>query len=195
MQRIKNTIMKKIYSFLLLALFLGLGSCGLISDLIPDVDTTFSKTFFIDIGDPTGKEGPLAVDVTDSEDYEDFEGNIDGFEVNDIVFEIINYNAPSDMYFRGTVEAVADDGGKSVDAGTIEKFLLSDFADDGKEHPVTRVTEGLDQIVDWLDSPGKFDLYVGYSLEDVNGDPYKTQGMGYSFDLKITYYVTVKTGV
>jgi hypothetical protein len=185
--------MRRIYAILLLTSFIGLGSCGLISDLIPDVDTTFSKVFPIDIGDPQGKEGPLLVDLTDSEDYKDFEGNIDGFEVNDVKFEIFNYKAPADMYFSGVVEAVHD--GKSVDAGTIERFLLSSVADDGNEYPVTKVVEGLDQIVDWLDSPGKFDLYVKYSLTDEVGDAYKTEGMGYRFDIRITYYVTVKTGV
>jgi hypothetical protein len=97
------------------------------------------------------------------------------------------------MYFSGIVEAVHD--GKSVSAGTIERFLLSSVADDGKEHPVIKVIDGIDQIVKWLDSPGKFNLYVKYSLTDEIGKAYKTQEMGYRFDIKIIYYVTVKTGV
>src|SRR6056297_3807195 len=97
----KITIMKRFYSLFLLASFLGLGSCDLLDDIIPDVDTTFSKTFYIDIGSPEGEEGPETIDVNDSEDYEDFEDNIDGFEINDIKFEISNYDGPEDMYFRG----------------------------------------------------------------------------------------------
>lgn len=177
-----------------MAAFLGFGSCGLLDDLIPDVDTTFSKTFYIDIDSPSGEEGPETIDVNDSEDYEDFEDNIDGFEINDIKFEIFNYDGPDDLYFRGNIMAVSTDGSESVIAGTIENFLLSNYADDGMEHQVIEVTEGLDQIIDWLDSPGNFDLYVSYELVDSMGNLYDTEGMNYSLDLKLIYYVTVLTG-
>ena len=186
--------MKKFYVLFLIATFLGLGSCSLIDDLIPDVDTTFSKTFYIDIGSPSGEEGPENINVNDSEDYEDYEDNIDGFEVNDVKFEIRNYNGPDDMYFKGTIMAVSPDGSESVSAGTIDDFLLSGYADDGMEHPVTDVTEGTDQIIDWLDSPGNFDLFVSYQLLDAMGNLYDTEDMNYSLDLKLIYYVTVLTG-
>ncbi|MFW5644405.1 MAG: hypothetical protein ACOCZL_00695, partial [Bacteroidota bacterium] len=90
--------MKKVYVFVLMVALLGFGSCSLFDDLIPDVDTTFSKTFNISINSPSGEEGPERIDVNDSEDYEDFQDNIDGFEVNDVMFEIMNYVGPDDMY-------------------------------------------------------------------------------------------------
>ncbi len=186
--------MKKLYIFFLLAAFLGLGSCDLLDNLIPDVDTTFSKTFFIDIGSPSGAEGPALIDVKDSEDYEDYEENIKGFEINDVKFEISNYFGPEDMYFRATIKAVSPGADNTVTVGTIESFLLNEYADDGMEHNVTEVTEGLDQIIEWLDAPGQFELYVTYELIDEMGNLYDTQGKNYSLDLKLIYYVTVITG-
>jgi hypothetical protein len=187
--------MKKLNLIFAALMVLVLGSCGLISNLIPDIDTTFSKSFNINIDSPSGEEGPEMVDVTDSEDFEDFENNIDGFDVNDIKFQLNNYNGPDDMYFRGTLTAVSEDGNTTVEAGIIQEFLLSDYANDGIEHDVTEVLEGLEQIEEWLDAPGKFAVYISYELTDGTGNLYETEGMNYNLDLKIIYYVTVETGV
>ncbi|MGC9344706.1 MAG: hypothetical protein ACP5E3_18510, partial [Bacteroidales bacterium] len=135
--------------------------------------------------------------VTESEDYQDFEDNINGFEINKIMFQILDYDQPqnpADLYFEGEVKATSIDGSDNATVGTISRIQLSAFAGDDVRHQVNSVANGVDKIVDWLDSPGQFTAYLIYELTDAAGNPYPTEGKGINFDVKVIYDVTVDTG-
>jgi hypothetical protein len=186
--------MKKTYTFLLIASFVGFSSCGLISDLIPDVETEFSQTYTVRVGDNSNATEPEVVDVKSSPEYEDFKDNIDGFTIDDIVFQILNYNAPDDLYFEGDIVASIE-GETPVTAGTFNRILLSSVAETGEEYQVVQYVENIQQLVDWMDSPGEFTAHLTYNLTDAMGNPYNTEGMNYNFQVKVIYKVTVETGV
>lgn len=186
--------MKKVYSLLIIAALFGISSCGLISNLIPDVETEFSHTYTVNVGDNSNETDPEEVDVKSSEEYEDFKNNIGGFSIDNIVFMIENYNAPEDMWFNGVINASAE-GQSPVKVGTINRVQLSTIADNGEEYDLTDYVANVQTLVDWLDSPGKFSAVLTYNLTDETGDPYKTEDMGYYFDVKVIYKVTVETEV
>jgi len=181
--------------FLLSFLFLlSITSCELIDEAIPDVDTSYSETFFVDIGSNSGQSSKILVDITDSDEYNDFKENIKGFEITAVKYQVLNYNAPADMYFNGTITVISADDSETLTSGTVRNIPLSTIAGDGKEYDVTSEAPGIQKIEEWLDSPGSFYVMLQYNLVDSTGNPYPTEGKGYSFDLKIIYEVTVETG-
>lgn len=186
--------MKKVYSLLMIATLFGISSCGLISDLIPDVETEFSHTYTVNVGDNTNQTKPKEIDVKSSEEYEDFKDNIGGFSIDNVVFMIEDYRAPDDMWFNGVIEASAE-GEDPVKVGTINRVQLSTIADTGEEYDISDYVANAQTLVNWLDSPGKFTAVLYYDLTDEVGDPYQTEDMGYRFDVKVTYKVTVETEV
>ena len=185
--------MKKSFPTIFSLVFLF--SCGLISDLIPDVETDFTIKYPVGINSSSGSTNPDTVDVENSDEYNDFKNNIHGYTINEIRFQISDSNVPDDLYFRGTIIAESIDGAKSVTVGVIERILLSSYSNDGIEHPVDEVVDGLDQMVVWLDSPGKFIAMVNYELTKADGSLYPVEEMNYRFELKIIFDVTVETGV
>ena len=187
--------MKKINAISMIAILVFFSSCGLISDLIPDVDTTFEKIIPVDIEDNSGYTDADTIDLESSGDYSEFEGNIDGFKINEIRFDILNYNVPPDMYFTATIHAISEDGTESVIPGKISSSLLRSLAEDEKENEVEEISEGLDKVIEWLDSPGRFIVKLSYELKDASGNPYPVEGEGYRFDIKIIFDVTVITGI
>jgi hypothetical protein len=187
--------MKKSYFILTIFSVVFLFSCGLISDLIPDVETDFTIKYPIGINSNSGSTDPDTVDVENSDEYNDFKNNIHGYTINEIRFQISDSNVPNDLYFKGTIIAESIDGSKSVTVGVIERMLLSSYSNDEIEHPVEEVVDGIDQMTVWLDSPGKFVAMVSYELTKADGSLYPVEGMNYRFNLKIIFDVTVETGV
>lgn len=186
--------MKKIYTLLTIVTFVGISSCGLISDLIPDVETEFSQTYTVRVGDNSNETDPKTIDVTSSEEYEDFKNNIEGFTIDEIVFQILNYHAPADLYFDGEIEASIE-GETPVTAGTINRVQLKPIADSMEEYEIVQYVDNIQQLVDWLDSPGQFTATLKYNLTNAAGNPYLTEDQGYNFQVKVIYRVTVETGV
>jgi len=172
----------------------GAAACGLIDKLIPDVDTTYAKTFSVRISDNRGKTGTELIDVKKSSDYNDFKKHIDGFDINKITWEISNYQAPDDLYFSGDINIWNMDSTEIVKVGEISRTRLSEIPPKGEEGNVEELLPGLRKVTAWLKSPGSFYMNASYYLTDATGAPYTISPTGYSFDLKITYYVTVITG-
>lgn len=188
--------MKK-YLFGLLALSVfGLGSCGLISKLIPDIDTVLKKTLMVDINSSSGQTDGELVDVTSSDDYDDFKDRIGGYEVDKITYLVSNMNVPADMYLSGQIVASLEDGSSPVVIGTINNANLQDLLSAGDEVDITQVASGVDQVIDWLDSPGTFLISANFELKTSSGAAYGVTGSeGYGFDMEVKFYVTVITEV
>jgi hypothetical protein len=186
---------KKRISLIICAMALtGLNSCSLFDKLVPDVDTEYSKTFYVDVSDNSGSTDPLLVDVTNSSDYEDFKDHIDGFKINKITWEIKDYKAPSDLYFSGKLNAWQSDQKDAVVTGKISRLNLASVAGQGEQDTMEEISDGIDQVTKWLESPGNFNFDASYLLTDESNKPYEISESGYSFTLRITFYVTVITG-
>jgi hypothetical protein len=189
--------MKTIYTFLLGFLALTFSSCELLNKLLPDVETSFTKTFPVQIISNSGETDPKQIDVTESADYNDFKDNIDKFELNKITYVIKNFNPPADdnMYLNGTIICSNQDNTESFVVGSIPKIHLSAVSNTGQENDVTKeATENINKVLSWLDSRGKFLLKAGYNIVNSDGTPYAITGLnsGANFELVIKFYVTAK---
>ena len=187
--------MKKILLFALVVLPLSFYSCELLDNLIPDVDTDFNKTFTVVLTSNSGYTEDELVDVTESDEYENFRDNIKGFKVNKITFQILDANIPDDMYFQGSINCSEETSGQTATAGVISRAKLLTLAEGAIENECELSTDETKKIVAWLDDPGKFKYNAYYLLTGESGNPYDlSQNQGYSFRLKIKFYVTVITG-
>jgi hypothetical protein len=192
----EHLLMKKLFSHLIIILVLSFSSCDMVSDLIPDVDTDFSKTFQIQIFTPSGTTDPQIVDVTTSEDYNDFKNNIGGYELRKITYRVKNVNAPEDMYFSGTVVCGNEENTEAYIIGTIAQANLAALDSSETENEVILSTDNIDKVLGWLDSPGIFKVNASYALTKADGTPYSIIGVeGSNFELVVKFYVTVKTKV
>ncbi len=175
----------------------GLSSCGLVNDLVPDIDTDYSKTFQVRIFSNDAETESQVIDVSSSTEYKDFKNNIEGFELRKITYEIKNYNAPEDLYFSGEIVCSNEEETESFVIGRISKAKISDLADSGHENDLTEARENIGTVLSWLDNPGRLKIKTAYLLKDLNDKPYKINGLnsGSNFELIVKLYLTVKTKV
>lgn len=187
--------MKTFLTVLLTSMVLSFTSCDLINELIPDVDTTFPATFQIQIFTNSGESDPEIIDITSSEDYNDFKDNIDGFELNKITYLIKNANVPADMYCSGTIICSNEENSESYAIGTIGRINISQASTVVEETEIPKAADNVDKVLGWLDSPGKFVMKSAYSITNTDNNPYIIDGInaGSNFELEIKFYVTVKT--
>jgi len=172
-------------------------SCNLVDGLVPDVDTSFTKTFQIKIFSYEGKSATQLVDVTTSEEYNDFKNNIEGFKLHKVTYLIRKDNVPEDMFFSGTVVCNNEEDTESYILGSIPKAKLADMALAGEEYTLDNASVNADKIISWLNSPGKFKVRSDYTLTNPDGTPYSinTYNTGSNFELVVHFYVKVKTKV
>jgi hypothetical protein len=180
-----------------LFLILSFASCDLVNELIPDVNTDFTKPFQIQIFSNNGESQNQMVDVTTSSEYNNFKSNIGGFEITKITYKIKNFNAPEDMYFNGTVICSNEEASETYTIGTMKNESLSELAATGLENNMTLTNENITKIIGWLESPGRFNVRSGYALSKQDGTPYGINGTnaGSNFEFVVKFYVTVKTKV
>ena len=184
----------KIFKILTLStLVVFLASCEMLNQLLPDLDTEFEKVFTINVTSTQGSTSFEFIELSTIEEYEDYQDNIDGFNITGIGFEIENYDGPEDMNLTCELMARSTDGKTDVKVGDINNVNIYAIADNGVEYEAEELTSGLDQVVAWLDDPGSFYVSTSYVVTDMMGEPYPVSAQGYSFDLKVRYYVSVLT--
>lgn len=187
--------MKKIILGFVLLGFGGLISCGLFDNLIPDVDTTYTSSFVVSIVSNEGETLMDEINITDSQEYEDFKDNINGYKITKITYSVVQANIPDDMYLSGTVKCYSTDEQEVVSVGTIVPVKLFDIIDISDEQDVVQLNEGVTKVLGWLDAPGSFKMNAVYSLKNAAGGAYSISGTeDYGFTLKLKFYVTVETG-
>ena len=178
---------------------LFLSSCEVIDQLVPDVEKTITETFdvTIDANVAAGETEKIFVDVTDSDEYQDYKDNIKGYEINEITFEIINYNAPEDLYFTGNIVAFDDAESTFVTIGDLDPVSLKEVADAASEYPIYQGEDGFNQVLEWLEDPGNFNLKFTYNFQDSMGADYtfEPEDFGSTFQLKVHFYMTILTGL
>ncbi len=184
----------RIFKILLLSTFVVfLGSCEMLNQLLPDLETEFEKVFTINVTSTQGSTSFELIDLSTIEEYEDYQDNISGFNVTGIGFEIENYDGPEDMNLTCELIARSTDGETDVKVGDINSVNIYTIADNGVEYDAVELTSGLDQVVAWLDNPGSFYVSTSYVVTDMMGEAYPVSAQGYSFDLRVRYYVSVLT--
>lgn len=189
-------IMPKKLLFLMFLPMLILSSCGLVNEVVPDIDTDLAKTIKVQIFTNTGESADQIVDVSNSAEYNDFKNSINGFELRKITYEIKNVNTPEDMYLNGSVICSNEEKTEIYTLGTIAKGNLFELATAG-EKSIAASAESTEKVLSWLDSPGRFKLKSNYVLTNQDGTPYYINGViaGSNFELVIKLYVTVKTTI
>jgi hypothetical protein len=187
--------MKKLLLGIVFFSFVGFMSCGLFDELIPDVDTSYTSEFVVSIVSNAGETVMDNINITDSQDYQDFKDNIKGYKITKITYSVKTANIPDDMYLSGVVKCYSSDETEEVSVGTIAPVKLFNIVDISEEQDVVQLNDGINKVIDWLDAPGSFKMNATYNLKDASGGAYSISGTeGYGFTLKLKFYVTVETG-
>jgi hypothetical protein len=163
-------------------------------DSVPDVKTSFSKEFLIQIYTSSGESKTLPVEVSSAPNYNDFKNDIVGFEINSITYKIKNNNAPLGMFLNGSVICSNDIETETYTIGSISNADLSALEASNTENAIEPSREYTDKVLSWLDSPGKFLAKSGYSFTQKDGTPFliSIDDRGKNFILAVTFHVTVK---
>lgn len=186
--------MKKIYIALLLGSVIGIQSCD---DLVPDVNTKLAKTFTITIAQNSGSSSEEIMDISAANEYKDFKNTVKGYELEKITYKIANSNVPNDVYFTGSIICKKQDGTSPLTAASITKVNIKAAADSTSEIDVTENMADVKTILGWLESEGKFKVNSSFALTNAQNTPYTMSAaiIGKSFDLTLSFYITVKTGL
>lgn len=190
--------MKRIVLLSALGLVVGITSCDELGDLIPDVDKTITKSFTVVVEDNsmTALQDSLYVNVRDYKEFKDYEKYVSGYEVQKITFEITDFDAPEDLYFSGTIQAIDSAGTDKITAGTIPSENLSDIAALGGEKDVNLNDEAVGQLIAWIEDPGIFTFIYNFGYEAADGGNYSfnEEDLGSTFTIKVNIYLTILTG-
>lgn len=203
--------MKKIWIVFSLLAFLSFTSCEMISGWIPDVEKKESETFPILISQNISQDETEAVfvDITDSEDYDDYKKRITGYEIQKITYEILDYKGPLNPLGSGSLEGpdnlnfsgeiLVSESEKSgfISVGEIIKVNLKSISKAVSETTVYEGEEGYETIVDWLMNPGSFYYKLRYKFTDESGVDYNfgPEELGTNFSLELHFYLIVYTGI
>lgn len=191
--------MKRLFFLPILAMFIGLSSCEVVNQLIPDVDEVFTQTYNVTINEdvPTGISDTTLIDVTSSEDFDDYSQYLSGYEITKVTYEIVDYDAPEDLYFSGSINAFDIDETTNVVLGSFASFNLADAASLGEESEVEQDADAVEQVISWLDNPGSFNLNFSYGFEDAQANTYvfAEEDFGSTFKVKVNFHVTILTGL
>ena len=186
--------MKKLYIALLLGSLIGIQSCD---DILPDVNTKLAKTFTLTIATNSGTSIEEVMDISAANEYSDFKNTIKGYELEKITYKITNSNVPNDVYFTGSIICKKQDGTSPLTAASITKVNIAAAADSTSEIDVTENMADVNTILGWLESEGKFKVNSSFALVNAQNAPYTmtTAVIGKTFDLTLSFYITVKTGI
>lgn len=190
--------MKKYKLLFVLIAALGFSSCEVVNQLIPDVEDSISETFtiVIDSNTPIGESEDVFMDITEFDQYQQVSQYIQGYELNKVSFSIVEYDAPEDLYFSAEVTAFDSLETTAVTIADVEDENLFTLASDASEVEMTADEMGVDQLLSWLEDPGKFGLRVAYAYSDMDGNDYvfpdEYEG---SFKVNLTIEFTIVTGL
>jgi len=187
--------MKKFYIAFLLVSLVGIQACD---DILPDVNTKLSKTFTITLTQSnSGSSVEEIMDISAANEYNEFKNTVKGYELEKITYKVTNSNVPNDMYFTGSIICKKQDGTQPLTAASITKANIAAAADSTSEIDVTENMADVATILGWLESEGKFKVNSSFALTNAQNAPYTmtTAVIGKTFNLTLSFYIIVKTGV
>lgn len=190
-------MVNRIVILLLAGILSGIQSCKVSDEIVPDINTILSKTFQIRIYDNSDITPKQVVDISSTDEYNDFKDLLDGFELTKITYRIKNDNVPDDMYFSGEIICSNDEGNMDSKVGNISRIKISDAADANKEFDVAEDMTDVNKVLGWLENPGNFMLSLSYQLTNDQNIPYEIgqKVIGSNFEVIIRFYLKVKTSI
>lgn len=195
--------MKKLIYLPFISLVLLLASCDFDFDfgidLIPDIDEIVDGiyTVHIDSNTTTGYTYTDSLDLSQYDEYETHRENITSFAITDITCEIIEYDAPEDLWLSGTLLAHDMDSTVTVVVAEFDTLHLYQVATDSLEVELVESEAGLSQVIDWMEDSGKFMYHLEYQFVNEDGTPYLFDGEddGDSFKIRLNFAILLETGV
>lgn len=193
--------MKKLIYLPLFSLMILFSSCDFDFDfdfgLIPDIDEIVDGVYTVNIDSDlaTGSTYTDSLDLTQFDEYETYQENISSYDITKITCDIIQYDAPEDLWFSGKVIANDVDSTVSVLVGEFKSLHLSQVATDSTEVQLVENQEGLNQVIAWMEDTGKFKYHLEYQFENEDGSPYvfMEEDYGDSFKIKLNFSLLLET--
>lgn len=191
--------MKKLIYLPILSLMILFSSCDFDFDfnIIPDFDEILDGIYTVNIDSnlTTGFTHTDSVDLTQYEEYEKYKENFTSFAVTKITCEIVEFDAPEDLWFSGTVIAHDADSTVSVEVARFDTIHLYEVYNDTLEVDLVEDQAGLNQVATWMEDPGEFKYYIEYHFVNEDNTPYIFQEEDYGdfFKLKLNFFVLLET--
>lgn len=189
--------MKKALLLIFLPAFAVFTSCEMLNEFIPDIDKVVSETyeFVIEEDVPTGMTEATFVDIRDSDEFQTYSQYVDGYLVNKATYEILDYDAPEDLYFTGTIEVTDVDSTTTVKLAEIAPENLNHLSTIGEEQDFVLDSAAMMQVVSWMEDPGSFNISFAYAFQNADGSDYvfEEADFGSSFKVKTNLYLSILT--
>lgn len=183
----------------LFAIFFTLTSCELVNQLVPDVETKLVQTYLVTIDEdaPAGVTDTSLIDIADYPEFQDYEQYVNGYSIDSIAYEILEYNAPDDLYFSASINAFDVDEVTEVTVGDIQSVSLLELSNETEPTLITQDEVAIDQLLSWLDDPGTFNVNCEFGFENMDGTDYSfaAEDIGSTFKIKVTFYLLINTGI
>jgi hypothetical protein len=191
--------MKKLIYLPLFSLVILLSSCDFEFDfnLIPDIDEIVDGIYTVNIDSDltTGFTYTDSVDLTQYEEYEKYKESITSYEITKVSCEIVDFDAPEDLWFSGKVIAHDMDSTTSVVIATFDTLHLFTVYTDTLEVDLIEDEAGLSQVAAWMENPGKFKYHIEYLFVNEDKTPYlfEEEDYGDYFKIKLNFSMLLKT--
>lgn len=193
--------MKKLIYLPLLALVLLPASCDFDFDfdfnLIPDIDEIVDGTYTVHIDSnlTTGYTYTDSLDLSQYTEYEKYKESITSYEITQISCEIVDFEAPEDLWFSGTVIAHDMDSVVRVVIAEFDTIHLYKVYNDTLEVDLIEDETGLSQVSAWMEDPGKFKYHIEYQFVNEDNTPYlfDEEDYGDFFEIKLNFSMLLKT--
>ncbi len=189
--------MKKIVFISVFVIFAGFTSCDMLGDFIPDIDKVVSETyeFVIDENIAEGITEEEFIDIREYEEFQTYSQYVDGYMLSKATYEILDFNAPEDLHFTGSIEVTDVDSTTTVTLATIAPENLGHLSTIGEEGDFVLDTVAVAQVIAWMEDPGSFNISFAYAFQNADGSEYEfeEEDFGSSFKVKTNLYLTIST--
>ena len=189
--------MKRFFFIFVLAGFAGLTSCDMLGDIIPDIDKVVTETyeFVIDENTVEGITEEKFIDIRAFDEFQTYSQYVDGYMLSKATYEILDFNAPEDLYFSGSIKVTDVDSTTIVTLATIAPENLEYLSSIDEEQEFVLDTMSVKQVIAWMEDPGSFNISFSYAFQNADGSDYEfaEEDFGSSFKVKTNLYLFIST--
>jgi len=153
-------------------------------------------TFQLRIYSNTGTSAEEEIDITGSDQYNDFKNSFKSLELEKITCQFRNDNVPADMFFEGKIRCTNENMTEIISTMDVPRMNISEAAGlsaQGSEIILNGSREDLEKISSRLALPEKLGLNYTYLLTDTSSNPYNISPSvaGSNFQMIIRLYIRV----
>jgi hypothetical protein len=187
--------MKKLIPLALVALFFSFTACD---DIVPDIEKEIveSYTVTIDAETPSHVGDTVYIDIEEFEEFADFEQYVNGYALNKITYEIVEFDASENLYFSGVIMANDSAMSETITVGSISTTNMNDLFTIGEVQTMEQEEGASEQLVAWLDDPGNFYVVYDFAFENEDGTDhvFTEEEYGSTIKIKVSFHLTIMTG-